>query len=171
MPGFDTGSPATVDAIAPNGERLSLDAPTPLDHPPEILFTTFDIPLFAQTGSYEIVAQQGELVASGSLVVGQPGLPILKVRPPTNGAPGDQFVIDIAGLESGDAPFIDVYTPDESGTRFHYLTSLEATASDELGRVAVEVRTAPTDPPGVYCMVIRPSESPGCGPGRIIKLG
>jgi hypothetical protein len=176
LPGFDPESPTDVEMVAPDGETTRLTAPTPAEgYDPAtvydgIPYLLYDLDLYALTGVYEITATQGSTVASGMLEVEQPPVGILRIRPPTNGSPGDEFTIDLAGLPAGSPVSLDIYTPLDDEPAFTYVTSIATAATDDLGRVQHVFATSPSDPPGVYCFIIRGSESPGCPTGEVIKL-
>jgi hypothetical protein len=174
LPGFDPELPTDVTITAPDGAQSIRVAPEQgaYDDPPTVYqgipYLLFLLDLYAPTGTYEITAQQGARVQYASFEAAQPPVPWLRVRPPTNGSPGDAFTVELAGFASGTPAIVDVYTGE--GT-FTYVTSLSSRPTDAVGRAELVVATTPEDPVGIYCFVVRGAESPSCETGRVVKLG
>jgi hypothetical protein len=174
LPGFDPELPTDVTVTAPDGAQTSRIAPEQgaYDDPPTVYqgipYLLFLLELYAPTGTYEITAQQGAIVQYASFEAAQPPVALLRVRPPTNGSPGDSFTVELAGFASGSPAIVDVYTGD--GT-FTYVTSLSSAPTDAEGRAELVVSTTPADPGGIYCFVVRGADAPSCGTGSVVKLG
>lgn len=174
LPGFDPASTTDIEITAPDGSVTNLVAPTPADgYEPAtvyegIPYQLWPLDLYAPTGLYGIRATQGAAVATGTFDVGQPRAGLLRVKPPTSGSPGDEFVIQLAGVAPGAPVSVDVYL--QRGL-FTYLTTIESEVADQAGRAEHVLATSPSDAPGVYCLVIRGSPAAGCDTGEVVKLG
>ena len=174
LPGFNPELPTDVTITASDGTQSSRIAPEQgaYDDPPTVYqgipYLLFLLELYAPTGAYEITAQQGATVKYASFEAAQPPVALLRVRPQTNGSPGDAFTVELAGFEPGRPAVVDVYIGE--GT-FTYVTSLSSRPTDAEGRAELFVSTTPADPVGIYCFVVRDAGSPSCGTGSVVKLG
>jgi hypothetical protein len=132
-----------------------------------VAYLLFPLELYAPIGVYEVTATQGSTVMTATFNVSQPPVGLLRIRPPTSGSPGDEFVLQLAGLPPGAPVSVDIYTQQNV---FTYVMSITSPATDSSGRAEYLLSTSPSDPPGVYCFVIRGSENPSCSTGEVVKL-
>jgi hypothetical protein len=157
LPGFDKSSQIDVSVVGPDGNTASFSYPESNGLDPqtiEVAFVSMMLDIDAPTGRYDVTALQGATAAQGSFTVDEPNRGTVRVAGQTAGAPGDEFIIWVAGFPSGGPATIDRYVSTGSDI-FHYFTTTVVPATDQLGRAEDVLVTSARDPRGTYCLVPR----------------
>jgi hypothetical protein len=105
-------------------------------------------------GEYTIIAQQGDLEASGTFTV-RPASVSRIAALTKSGPPGATFQFALAGFQPGQA----LYLYRLSGSNWVYATELPPAQVDGRGEAIYELSTQPDDPSGTYVVVTKPIRS------------
>ncbi|HEX6222043.1 MAG TPA: hypothetical protein VF115_13215, partial [Acidimicrobiia bacterium] len=167
LPGFDPTSPLHVTLTSPTGETTEFASFETYQDVPYVYHT---VPLYSDTGVFDIVATQGDVVSEASVTIEQPQMPLLLLPGRTSGQRGDSFTLHFAGHQPRERPRFNVYFGGATDGTFEYLTTVEAPQADALGRSEFVLTTSETDAPGVYCFIEYRSEFLGCPSGRVVKI-
>ena len=152
--GFDVSSPIQVTVVASDGSAVAVPPHDPTDRGAYegVVVVSFIPDLMAPTGDWTATAVQGELMASATFRVVQPAGGLVRVVP-DSGTPGTDFRLELAGFAPGQPATVDVYRADDGVMR--YVTSIETSPTDELGRAEHTLVTSPSDPAVGYCFLGR----------------
>jgi hypothetical protein len=167
LPGFDPALPMSVTLTSPAGGTTEFESFEVYQEVPYVIYT---VPLYSDTGVFNITARQGDVMSDASVTIEQPQAPRLLLPGRTSGQRGDSFTIHFAGFQPGEGPRFNVYVGSGTDGTFEYVTTIAAPAADALGRSEYVLTTSEADAPGVYCFIEHQSEFLACPSGRVVKI-
>ena len=110
-------------------------------------------------GTYTISATDGSYTVEDTFELVPPDYPTVDILGVEEGAPGDSFMIGMAGFAPNRGFDLHVYRSEELGG-WKYAGTVGGIPTDNTGSATHPLETLPDDPPGTYCLV---SEGNGFG--------